>query len=198
MYNKFSPYKMDQSTKEMVDPHDIMIKILCRKKTGLEFHNKLYLTFKLLNMKGFAKEQKYHMIKEMESFIDFQKYYMKKYHKVPEIEVEKIQFDPYNLSQMDVYSLTGDKKSMIIKLIFEEWKKWECETEEVIKEYIKQVDEDYEEIEEIIEDVQHEIKKLIKEFVEYNDVGWCIKYLYNKQHYIKEKYDDKIEEIFED
>lgn len=196
MYNKFSPYKMEQA-KEMIEPHEVILKTLSRKKTGLEFHNKLYLIFKLLNMKGFAEEQKYHLMSEMESFIHLQKYYMKKYHKVPDVDGEKIQFDPYNLSQMDIDNLTGDKKSVIIKMIFDEWKKWECDTVNILTEYLENSSDNCDEIEKIINEVEHEIHKLKKQMIEYNDVGWCIKHIYNKQYYIKSNYEDKIKEIFD-
>ncbi len=196
MYSKFSPYKVQNSSdKEILDSHTILIKILTRKKTGVDFHNKLYLMFKLLNMKGFSKEQKYRMKLEFKEFIHLQKYYMKKYNKIPHIQYEPIKVDPYNISQMDIYNLTGDKKSMIIKNLFEEWKNWECETKDLLNEYLSMDEEDCEEIEETLKDVEHEIKKLKKQLIEYNDIEWCIKYLYEKQHHLKHKYNEKLEEM---
>lgn len=53
------------------------------------------------------------------------------------------------------------------------------------------------ELEEELHDVDKEIKHLEKYLIKFNDVDWCIKYLYDKQHYIKEKYKEKIEELFD-
>lgn len=186
MYSKFSPYKLSNSSeKEMLDSNDVLIKILTRKKTGVDFHSKLYLIFKLLNMYGFAKEQKCHMELEFKEFIHFQKYYVKKYNKIPSIEYVPSKIDSYNINQIDINRLTGDKKSIIIKNIFEEWENWECETKDLLKQYLFINEEDYEEIKKSLEDVEEEIKKLKNQITEYNDVGWCIKYLYKKQNYLK-------------
>lgn len=179
MYSKFSPYKINSTE----NPEEIYDKILSRKRTGLDFHNKMYLLFKLLNMSGFAKEQKYRFYDELKDYLKCQKHYMKKFGKVPHIQFEEITLDPYNISQLDITKLTGDKKSVIIKYLFDEWKKWECETLELLSEQ-----------EDVVE-IEKELEKLEKQIIEYNDVNWCIKYLYNKQHYLKEKYKEKIEKM---
>lgn len=80
--------------------------------------------------------------------------------------------------------------------------KWECETKDYLEDYICLLEEEghidnVHELEEELHDVDKEIKHLEKYLIKFNDVDWCIKYLYDKQHYIKEKYKEKIEELFD-
>lgn len=207
MYNRYTPFQNKTATGEKTEPKmsacEIFEKVLDRKKTATELHHKFMMIFAYLNMKGFKKMQEYRFLDETDELFDLEKHYMKKHGKLYCPKDENLDVNPYSIMQMeDRLAIPVEKKRAIIKWCFDEWKKWECETKDCLEDYICLLEEeghidDVHELEEELHDVDKEIKHLEKYLIKFNDVDWCIKYLYDKQHYIKEKYKEKIEELFD-
>lgn len=198
---KYSPFQINTQMKENTStPPEIMQKLLNRKKTALELHRELMNIFRILNMNGFKEMQKYQLYSESKDFLKLEKHFIKHHYKLPCSEHEKIEFNPHGIKQIEnILMLTVDKKRTIIKLSFEEWKKWEIETKECLKKYMAEMSEhdcyeDMEIIEDELEEVTKEIEHINKIIIRLNDAEWCIKYMYDMQYWLEEKYKEKLED----
>lgn len=190
MYSKFQPYKTNIENPKTYE--DIILEIISRKKTGLHFHYQLITIFKALNMCGFADKQEDQFEDELESLMKYEKHYMLNFHKIPCVKLEDIDVNPHNIKQMNICSIIGDKKSIMIKSLYDEWYKWETETKECLQEwldYIYSMEDFYDVrlIHKSLKEVNKELEGICQAKTEFDDVSWDMQYLYNKQYMEKDE-----------
>lgn len=208
--DKYAPFFINNSSEKEseLSKEDVICMLLNRKATGVEIHHKLMFIFKYIGMSGFKEMQKYRHIKEMMELIQDEKKYMKISGKIILGKASDITVNPINiLNNTDPMSITSDKKRLLIKTAFDIWKDWECETKTILCDTLSKLEkqENKHDFIYIIDDIKQsmcsvakEIDKIKKISMTLNDVDWCIKYMHSIQHELKEKYEDKLDELFED
>lgn len=203
---KYSPFQMNKDEMPTtISVIDVMKKIMDRKNVAVDLHHRLTLIFSYLNFRGFKKMQEYRHIVESMDLLDLEKKFMKKYSKIYIGDGSKVVVNPMNIMECENnFNIPVDKKRQIVKSLFEMWYNWEIETKKIMCEYLNEIssqDDSYDVaciLEKEIKCVDKEIFTIKTYMNELSDADWCIKYMYSIQKHLHEKYEEEIEEFFED
>lgn len=203
---KYSPFQMNKDEMPTtISVIDVMKKIMDRKNVAVDLHHRLTLIFSYLNFRGFKKMQEYRHIVESMDLLDLEKKFMKKYSKIYIGDGSKVVINPMNIMECENnFNIPVDKKRQIVKSLFEMWYNWEIETKKIMCEYLNEIssqDDSYDVaciLEKEIKCVDKEIFTIKTYMNELSDADWCIKHMYSMQKHLHEKYEEEIEEFFED
>lgn len=167
---------------------------------AISFHEQLADYFCFLGLHGYKKMLEYQYMDECEAKRHLHKRYIDQHHKIiiPK-EVHAPMLIPKDWSKYKTTDIDDSLIPKFVKSALDEYKKWEEQTKEFLKEQCAILMEtnmipDYEYVKEMIVDVEHELKKIRRMTDSLNGTGYDVTMIHGSQ----DKYYDEYKKKFDD
>lgn len=181
----------------------IFNEILEHQLQGVMFHGDMANMFDFMDLHGLKREQEYHFYDEMRNMRCTDRYIINNLSAMPDIDNVRAakEIIPAGWRNAKRAEVTPSLRAQYTQVLFGKWKEWEYETRDFLNKKYKELCDlsayshaAY--VLELICDVEEEIKYLERQHLEYTAVGWDMKYIFEFQQDMHDKYKEMIESIF--
>lgn len=171
---------------------------------GLEIHNQFAIAYGFLNLHGYKKEHEYHYYEESYNKNTIINFYINYYNKLlPIAKVEEVSIIPSNWFKFTRAEVNASDKRNAIKMIMQEWIKWETESKKLLETSYQQLLEINEVnaalmLSNYIEDTSYELKIAQEELNDLETINYDLSVIVPAQEQLHKKYLKKIKHIYKE